>query len=49
DVVVVVARTTGEAVLRPPTPPDTTAPSPAPQTPDDAGASGATPTADETI
>ncbi|KAL2228588.1 UNVERIFIED_CONTAM: hypothetical protein Sindi_1838500, partial [Sesamum indicum] len=39
----------GEAVLRPPTPLDTTTPSPALQTPDDAAASGAAPRADETI
>ncbi|KAL2225640.1 UNVERIFIED_CONTAM: hypothetical protein Sindi_3015800, partial [Sesamum indicum] len=39
----------GEAVLRQPTPPDTTTPSPASQTPDDAGASRAVPTADEMI
>ena len=39
----------GEAVLRPPTPPDTTTPSPAPQAPDDAGQSRAAPTADEMI
>ncbi|KAL2228637.1 UNVERIFIED_CONTAM: hypothetical protein Sindi_1843400, partial [Sesamum indicum] len=46
DVVVVVAATSTsfvgcfpswKAVLRPPTPPETTAPSPAPQIPDDAG------------
>ncbi|KAL2246066.1 UNVERIFIED_CONTAM: hypothetical protein Sindi_2874800, partial [Sesamum indicum] len=39
----------GKAVLRSPTPPDTTTPSPAPQTPDDARASRAALAADETI